>query len=333
MKILILGGTGFVGRILTENLINSGKNPVLFNRGKRNPDIFPELRKIKGDRETADIKHISNESWDVVVDFSGMFPDNVEYIINLLKGKAGRYIFISSVSAYEMDEEENNSEPIKEDFKTYPCTDEQRKDKNIMATYSQKKAECERILLDNSWLDVIIFRPALIYGRYDPTDRFHYWLYRSKSEKEILLPDDGNTRSTSTYSEDFAKILEKSLTIKNHHKVYNAATHETVSLKEIIQTATKLLNTNPQTVNAPAEFFKINNVQPWTDIPLWLGGSHLVFDNSRIKKDFGIQFSSFEDSLKGCIDYYSSLGWPVPKYGLQLDKEKELIKQLRTRKP
>src|SRR4030095_16123065 len=167
MKILILGGTGFVGRILTENLSKAGIMPVLFNRGKRNPDIFPELRKIKGDRETEDIRKIAKETWDAVVDFSGMFPDNVELIVNLLEGKVGRYIFISSVSAYEIDENDKSVNLINENFKTYPCTPEQRKDKNVIATYGQKKAEIERVLLNSTGLDVIIFRPALIYGRYD----------------------------------------------------------------------------------------------------------------------------------------------------------------------
>ncbi|MBE2226238.1 MAG: NAD-dependent epimerase/dehydratase family protein, partial [Ignavibacteria bacterium] len=80
-KILILGGTGFVGRILTENLIKLDIHPVLFNRGKRSPGIFPELRHITGDRlNFEEIKQIAGESWDVVIDFSCMFPVNLDEI-------------------------------------------------------------------------------------------------------------------------------------------------------------------------------------------------------------------------------------------------------------
>ena len=325
MKILILGGTGFVGRILTENLVNSGLSPVLFNRGKRNPDIFPELRKIKGDRETDDIKKIAGEQWDAVVDFSGQFPDNIEFITDMLKGKAGRYIFVSSASAYKMEDEEKLKSPINEDFETYSCSTEQRKDKDVLATYSQKKAECERVLLGANWLDVLIFRPALIYGRYDPTDRFYYFLYRAKNEKEILLPDGGITRSTSTYCEDFARIIEKALTITGHKNIYNAVTHDPVSIKDIFNTAAKELNTDPELINASGKFLTDNDVQPWSDIPLWLGGPDLMLDNSKMKLDFGIKLESFVDSVRGCIKYYNKLGWPVPKYGLSLEKEKELI--------
>jgi hypothetical protein len=68
-----------------------------------------------------------------------------------------------------------------------------------------------------------------------------------------------------------------------------------------------------------------NKVQPWSDLPLWLGGMNLVLDNSKVLNDFPVKFQSFQDSLKGCIDYYSSLGWKEPAYGISPAKEKELI--------
>jgi 2'-hydroxyisoflavone reductase len=289
------------------------------------------LRKINGDRETDDIKKISLENWDVVVDFSGMYPDNVELITQILKGKAGRYIFVSSASAYVMDDEVKLKVPLKEDFETNPCTTEQRKDKDVLATYSQKKAESERILLSSDWLDVIIFRPALIYGRYDPTDRFYYWLYRTKFENEILIPEGGAAQTTSTYSKDFARVIEKAITIPKHNSVYNAITHDPLTIKDIVNNCTSELKNTPKLIDAPGNFLSENGVQPWADIPLWLGGPHLMLDNSRVKEDFGIEFESFEGSVRGCIDYYSKLGWKVPKYGLSIEREKELITFLKNR--
>jgi 2'-hydroxyisoflavone reductase len=329
MKILILGGTGFVGRILTENLISAGKAPVLFNRGKRNPGIFPSLRKMTGDRMTDDINQIADEVWDAVVDFSGQQPDNVDHVTDLLKGKAGRYIFVSSVSAYVMDNDEDLKKPITEDFKTYPCTDEQRKSSDILSNYSQKKAECERVILGKDWLDAIIFRPALIYGRYDPTDRFYYWLHKVYIGNEFLIPDEGNTRLNNTYSEDFAKLIEMSISIDKHNKVYNAVTHDPVSINELILIAGRKLNKEPNTLSAEGKFFTDRGVQPWGDIPMWLGGADMMLDNSKVKKDFGIKFGSFEDSIDGCIKYYSSIGWAEPNYGMKPEKELELIAELK----
>lgn len=328
MKILIIGGTGFVGRILTENLIKSGTEPVLFNRGKRNPQLFPGLRKIKGDRISDDINCIGDESWDVVIDFSGQQPDNIDHVTELLKGKTGRYIFVSSVSAYVMDNEEDMRDLIKEDFKTYPCTEEQRKSKDILANYSQKKAECERVILSKEWLDAIIFRPALIYGRYDPTDRFYYWLYKVKAGNRFLLPDNGVTRINNTYSEDFARLINSAMYTERHNKIYNAVTHSPVSLRQYIELAGEKLGTEPEIINAPADFFTGRGIQPWADIPMWLGGADMMLDNSKALKDFNITFSSFADSIDGCIEYYSSLGWPEPQYGLKPGKEAELINEI-----
>lgn len=327
-KILILGGTGFVGRILTENLITSGNKPVLFNRGKRNPDLFPGLRLIKGDRLTDDIKQIANENWDVVIDFSCMFPDNLEEIIDMLKGKIGRYIFISTLSVYPMDDPGFWKNPVNEDARTLECTEEQRKDPDVNSTYGEKKAECERIFLRRDDIDSIIFRPGLIYGRYDYTDRFYYWLYRAKAVSKILMPEEGKERFTATHSEDFANLIESAVNIDKHNRLYNAVTHSPVTLRHYVEESAKLLDTKPEFINATKEFIENEKLVPWADLPAWAGSMDLCVDNSRAVKDFPVKFLSFEDSLKSCVDYYSSLNWPVPKAGISIEKEKELVQIL-----
>ncbi|MCI0448556.1 MAG: NAD-dependent epimerase/dehydratase family protein [Chlorobi bacterium] len=316
------------GEFLTEELIKAGNHPVLFNRGKRNPDLFPELRRITGDRLTSDLKQIANQSWDVVVDFSCMFPDNLEEIIVMLRGKVSRYIFVSTASVYPFDNAELWKSPVNENTETLPCTPEQRADKDMISSYGEKKAECERVLLDKDWLDSIIFRPALIYGRYDPTDRFYYWLYKVKTQNEILIPDEGKFKATNTYSEDFAKLIQSTVSIERHNKVYNSVTHLPVSLKKYLEITAKLLNKTPKFISADWQFLEENKVEQWADLPLTLKGMDLVLDNSNLIADFPVTFQSFENSIKGCIDYYSSLGWPQPKYGLNPLKERELLKKI-----
>lgn len=331
-NILILGGTGFVGRILSEKLSQTGHTVTLFNRGKRNPNLFPEFNKIKGDRNTEDIFQIATGKWDVVIDFSGFFPDNIEAIAGLLKGSAGRYIFISSASVYDVAHPSGISYPIKEDFHLLPCTYEQRIDKHPFNFYGNKKAECERVLFKTDWLDVIIFRPALIYGRYDPTDRFYYWLYRAKNADEILLPDNGVTEHTKTYSEDFACVLFKAIDVDKHDKVYNAVTHPPVSIKQMVTMETALFNRKPMFINAPAEFLTKNNVSEWVSLPLWIKDFNFVLDNSKLLKDMDIHFRTFEESLSETAEYYAGLGWYEPKEGLPIPREKELIGLLKSTK-
>ena len=327
-KVLILGGTGFVGRILTENLLRSNYKITLFNRGKRNPGIFPEAEHFFGDREADDINRISSGDWDVVVDFSCMQPDNLDHILGLLEGKIERYIFISTANVYPLDEISKQKFPLKEDAETVPCSDEQRKTKDVISAYGNKKAECERILLEKGWFDTIIFRPGLIYGKYDWSDRFYYWLYRSKTQDEILIPENGKSRSTNTFSEDFAKVIQEAISIEKFRKVYNAVTHQPVSLKEIVETASRILGTSPSFINAPLDFLRVNKISEWVDLPVWINDFDLVLDNTRLLNDFKSKPVPFEESISKTIDCYDSLGWKEGKYGLRIEHEKELIQKL-----
>lgn len=327
-RILILGGTGFVGRILTEKLVKTENEITLFNRGKTNPEIFPEAKRIKGDRNTDDVKQTGNSSWDVIIDFSGMYPDNIDEITGLVKGKVGRYIFISSCSVYPLDDPAKLKFPVSEENEILPCTKEQSLDRNIMSFYGNKKAECERILLGKDWLDAVIFRPALIFGKYDPTDRFYYWLYRVKTQDEILIPDEGKFRFTNSFSEDLADILFESINIQKHRKVYNGTTHDPVSLKEFLDIAAKETRREPDYVSASTDFLHDNEVHEWGDLPMWITGFDMNFDNSKLRADFKSKLTSFPDSVKKTVEYYEHLGWKEGRYGLRLDKEKELIQKL-----
>jgi 2'-hydroxyisoflavone reductase len=227
-----------------------------------------------------------------------------------------------------MEDNSNLKIPIGEETDTLSCTEEQRDTKDVTSAYGNKKAEMERILLSKDWLDTIIFRPGLIYGRYDPTDRFYYWLYRTKTQSEILIPENGKSRSTNTFSEDFAKIIEESIGINNHRRIYNAVTHPPVVIKEIIELASLHFKTSPELIDAPLEFLRENNVTEWTGLPMWISGFDLVMDNSRLQEDFKTPLSTFEETLKQTIKYYDSLGWNEGKYGIRVEREKELISKL-----
>ncbi|MBN8586601.1 MAG: NAD-dependent epimerase/dehydratase family protein [Ignavibacteria bacterium] len=327
-KILILGGTGFVGRILTENLIKLDIQPVLFNRGKRSPGIFPELRHIQGDRlNPEEIKQIADEDWDTVIDFSCMYPVNLDEITEMLNGKVGRYIFISTASVYPMNDPEFWSKPLEEDAPTLPCTEEQKTDPDVNSTYGEKKAECERILLNKKWLDSVIFRPGLIYGRYDYTDRFYYWLYKVHNNKKILFPDGGKESFTATFSEDFAELIRAAIDVKEHNRIYNAVTHKPVTLKEYINSASVLTGKTPELIDVSMDFIEENKIQPWADLPVWVGAMNMCLDNSRAENDFPVFFHNFNESVKRCVDYYSALGWKAPVAGLSDERESELIQK------
>src|SRR6188474_2086031 len=99
LRILILGGTGFLGPHVVETATSRGHTMTLFNRGKTNPDMFPGLEKLRGDRKQ-DISSLAGRKWDAVIDTSGYLPADVERTATLLAPNVGQYVFISTTSVY-----------------------------------------------------------------------------------------------------------------------------------------------------------------------------------------------------------------------------------------
>ncbi len=329
MKILIIGGTNFIGRVLVEQLLEKSKTAgwelCLFNRGKTNPDLFPNIRRIVGDRQTDDIYKLCEEEWDVAIDLSCYYVLPFEPWLAKFKSKVKRYIFVSTVSVY--DSEQTVGKIIGEDAPVLPCTEDERVNGKPQVVYGELKAECERVLLAHKDLDSIIFRPSLVYGKYDFTDRLYYWLYRVKTESKILVPDV-NFQDSYTFVEDIAKSIVQAVTIEKHSQVYNCNTHGWLSLSGTVERMAAVMQTNPQIVKVSPDYLATKEIAPWKDICLWLPDAIGQFDNSRLKNDFNPPWDSFEVSIKKTAAYYEGLGWPVPKAGISLEREGELLGEI-----
>jgi 2'-hydroxyisoflavone reductase len=322
-KILILGGTHFIGRNLVEKLLEiEAYDITLFNRQKTFPELFPELKKIKGDRETDDINKITTTDWDFVVDLSCYFPDTLNNFIGKLKGKVGRYIFISTIAVYEL-EQNFKSEIITENFKLQKCNEEEAKN-NSPETYGKRKAECERILNQTEWLEKIILRPSIIYGKYDTTDRLYYWLDRIKQGNSFIVPNCKSEKVTLTYVTDLVNIIIKSLKIQNHLTTYNASTHQPLTLSEMILRISKLTNNENEIIEITNKQLLDSNIKPEEDIPLWFN-LPLAISNNKLNRDFEITLTLFDQSIKDTIKYYDNLNWPLCNAGFDYHKEKMII--------
>src|SRR5688572_16313401 len=140
-KVLILGGTRFVGRLLVEQLLSRPElDLTLFHRGQTGPGLFPQLRHLRGDRDTDDISAVYQQDWDAVIDFSGYYPRPVARLAAALDGRCGRYVFISSVSAYDL--HPGDGQPVREDHPLRSWTPADEVDTS-MASYGPRKAAAE----------------------------------------------------------------------------------------------------------------------------------------------------------------------------------------------
>lgn len=323
MDILILGGTWFVGRDLVETLLaEAGHNITLFNRGKTNAELFPNMEHITGDRYIYDLQQLAGSRWDVVIDCCGYFPDDVERWGRFMKDHTDHYIFISTVSVFGADP--NNTKPYTENDPALPCTPEMATDKS-MEYYGHRKAECERMLLNISGLNTTILRPALIFGPYDPFDRLYYWLYRAAKQETFILPGTPEDTISYTYVKDLTQAILSALHHQPESRVFNLSTHTPVSLHTMVQTACDILDTNPQIVPITPEFAQERELSEWTDMPLWINGHYYLFDNHLALEQLQLKPTPLQEALQVTLDYYATLGWPTPKYGISAEREQTLL--------
>lgn len=332
-RILIFGGTQFVGRVLVKKLLEIPDYELtLFNRGKSNADLFPEVARIYGDRNVeADLDQIAQHDWDVIIDVSSYFPIPLAYQLNQLKGKVGRYIYVSTGSVYDFSEPSDLL--ITEDAPLVPCPDILKTDTQGNS-YSARKAECERVILEQDWLDKIILRPGLIVGPYDYSDRLYYWIYRVQKRFAILLPGGGKNLLSFTDVYDFANIVIQSIEIDHQYEVYNTTSYIS-SIGTFVDEAKKQLDKRPNLIDASNEFLTKLGVKKWLSLPLWVDEDILMMDSARLMEEYQFSPCTVEHSLAKIIFYCEyELGWRVPGAqlegytGITLRQENEIIQLL-----
>src|SRR5688500_2722436 len=172
-RLLILGGTLFVGRHLVEAALARGHEVTLFNRGQTNPDLFPEVETLRDDRD-GDLSPLRGRSWDAVVDPSARIPRWVRATAEQLTDVVEHYTFISSGSVYA-----DTSRPgVDENCPVHTVADETVEEITDAETYGALKVLCERAAEERMPGRVLSVRAGLIVGPYDPTGRFTYWVHR-----------------------------------------------------------------------------------------------------------------------------------------------------------
>ena len=182
MKLLVIGGTLFLGRALVEQALERGHEVTLFHRGRTNADLFPEADRILGDRAT-DLELLAGGEWDAVIDTCGQIPKQVRAAAKLLSSRVGHYSFVSSISVYP----DFAALGVAQGSQVHEPADESIEELK-MELYGQMKVACERVADEEMGGRCCLVRPGLIVGPHDPSDRFTYWPRRLARGGEVLAP-------------------------------------------------------------------------------------------------------------------------------------------------
>lgn len=316
MKILVLGGTNFVGRHIVEEALKKGHSITLFNRGKSNPSIFPELKKIKGDRRN-DAWKLAAENWDAVIDTSAYTPSDLTPVFENVKTE--HYTFISTISVYD----DFRKGAVSEESSVYG---EEVKEEQVTAeTYGPLKVMCEQLVREKTNDSALIIRPGIVAGPFDPTDRFTYWAVKLAGTSPVLIPGSRKRKIQWIDARDLASFVIEQVE-KKATGTFNVVA-DPCTMEEFIAAAQ---TQDIENVWVSDEMLLAKGIQAF-ELPFWLPVSDdypegfLTVSNLKAKKA-GLKLRSPEETLRDVREWASEKRELAA--GLSEDREKEILAEV-----
>ncbi|HEY8315653.1 MAG TPA: SDR family oxidoreductase [Gaiellaceae bacterium] len=318
MKLLVLGGTKFLGRHAVDAALAGGHDVTIFTRGQTNPELFPDVEHLTGNRD-GDLDALRGRSWDGVVDTSGYVPRIVRESAELLRDDVERYVFVSSISVYD-----DFSRPVTEATPVAelaePATEE------IMENYGALKAACERVVEEAYGERSARVRAGLIVGPYDPTDRFTYWPRRIALGGSVLGPGDPDAPVQFVDARDLAVWLVR-LALTGPGGTFNATgPARPLTFAELLERTRDIIGFDADIVWVEDERVLDAGVQPWMELPLWLPGpEHAGMARADISRavDAGLTFRRVEETVADTLAWDRTVDGERPT--LTHAKEQEIL--------
>ena len=326
-KILILGGTGFIGPHNVRYALSRGHQVSLFNRGS-SPGMFgKDVEELKGDRN-ADLSALKGRKWDAVIDESASgasnAPEWVKLAAETLKDSVDQYLFISTRSAYS----DVSLVPMTANAPTFPDVPAGQ-----TRSYGQAKAMAERVALATMPGRVTIVRPGLIIGPGDDTDRFTYWPFRVSKGGEMLAPGDGTDHVQIIDVRDLMEFSVKLVEDKTFGKFNGVGPDKGRPFKDFLERIEKAVGGDPKLTWVSADFLIENQAQPYgSQLPSYqvMRGRTAGFARFDLTPEIkaGLKFRPIEVTAKETLEWYNAgpgKTQPWTKVGMKPEREKELL--------
>lgn len=323
MHILVLGGTRFVGRAITDALLGRGDTVTLFNRGKTNPGLYPGVETVIGDR-TKDLSALGDREWDAVIDVAAHDPRVVRLSAETFAKRAGRYVFVSTVSVYAG---QSTTEAQLEDA---PLAELRAGATELAEVYGPNKALSEHVVRDIYGDRALIGRPGLITGPHDPTDRVPYWPRRIARGGRVLAPGDPADLVQFIDVRDLATFFAEACHAGRGGVFNLTGTPRPFGIFiDLCKTATY---SDAEPVWISSERLVAAGVDPEMGIPLWIGepgyDAFSNVDSSRAVA-VGLVRRPMTDTIRDTLAWDLARGGPAPgNEGLAAAEEERLLREL-----
>ncbi|MEA2510090.1 MAG: hypothetical protein QOG21_2172 [Actinomycetota bacterium] len=319
MKLLVLGGTKFLGRHLVGAALDRGHEVILFNRGRTGPELFPDLEHVLGDRDGG-LTPLQGRSFDGVIDTSGYVPRVVRQSAEVLAGLAGFYAFISTISVYP----DGTAAGYDESAPTLELDDPESE--NIAADYGALKAACERIVEEAFPQRCLNVRAGLIVGPHDPTGRFTYWVTRVARGGLVLAPAPASAPVQLIDARDLAAWTVE-MVGRSEAGVFNATgPAEPLTFGRLLEACAEATGNRATVTWVDPDFLLARDVEPWSELPLWLPGEAGMLQAGIGKAlDRGLRFRPLEQTAHDTREWAEGLPEAPGEAGMARGREAELL--------
>lgn len=337
-RLLMLGGTRFLGPPIVRAALAADWSVTLFNRGKSGQGLFPELERRIGDRNDLDYASLEEGHWDAVIDTSAYVPEHVRVVAELLEGRVEHYNLVSTVSVYAPDEDPKAL--VTEDAPLATIVQEKidatTKIQQVTGeTYGALKALCEDEVIKVFPHQTAIVRPGLIVGPGDNSERFTWWPARVARGGEVLAPGgphgDGSQEVQIIDVEDLGHWIFK-LTARQVSGTFNAIGYpEPLSMKTLLETCQKVAGTDSSLTWIPDQFLLDQEVGQWMELPLWVAGNNQIFSLQRAM-DQGLLLRPVEATIRQTLLWHQEANGPdyaFRRTGLAPEKEARVLQAWR----
>jgi 2'-hydroxyisoflavone reductase len=334
MKLLVLGGTVFLGRHVVEAALARSHDVTMFNRGQTRPELFPEVERITGDRN-GDLAELRGRAWDAVFDPSAFVPRQVRSMAAALADSVGHYTFVSSISVYPIQQpDKSETAPLE--------TIENPHSEDVTAGYGALKALCEAVLAEALTGRVLNVRAGLLVGPHDPSNRFTYWPVRVAQGGEVLAPGDPEAPAQFIDARDLAQwVLDRAE--RRDTGAFNV-TGTPMPLRQVLETCRDVSGSDARFTWVDEALLQGQGVGPWLEMPLWLPASvgSLAAPIDRALAT-GLRQRPLADTVRDTLDW--ARGEPVPsqqvdaggrvrpRAGLAPEKEAAILEAWHSRAP
>jgi 2'-hydroxyisoflavone reductase len=342
LRILILGGTGFTGPHQVRYALARGHKLTLFNRGRRPKEWPAPVEELVGDRNTGNLEALAGREWDVCIDNPTTLPFWVRDAGQVLKGKVGHYVFISTLSVYGSEKEAGQDETA--GLAVYKGEDAMKETqetlrKDVEALYGPLKALSEKEA--EKWFPgaTTVVRPGLIVGPGDESDRFTYWPVRLDRGGDVLAPGDGSDPVQLVDARDLAEWTIRVAEARTLG-VFNAmGPAYDLTMGDALVGVRAATTAGARLHWVPADFLEQQKVSAWGDMPIWVPGTGDTAGFGRRSNAravaAGLTFRPLAETALDTLAWWRTLPEDrraKPRAGIAPEREKEVLAAWKARK-